>query len=202
MCPLMQTILFYSFSSNLKDTENNLNEVLLNIDHWLNENKLTLNLGKTKSMLISSERRHIDVSNIFVSVFDKEIKGERNLKYLGLVISSNTTWTDHIDHILSGVNKLLGLLRRIKHLLPYSTRILFYNSFILPIFEYVDVVLGDKNNTILMSSLQVLPNKAAEIISDKPFHSSDIDALNSLGWLNLEQRRRLPRCLQVKSNLP
>ena len=93
---------------------------------------------------------------IFVSIFDKEIESERNLKYLGLIISSNFTWTDHIDHISSRINKLLGLFRRVKHLLHYSTRILFYNSFILSIFHYVDVVWGAKNNTILKSNLQVL----------------------------------------------
>ena len=130
----------YYFSSNLKGIENYLNEDLLNIAHWLNENKLTLNLDKIKCMLIASERKHVNVSNISVSVFDKEIKGERNLKYLGLIISFNFTWMDHIDHISSRINKLLGLLLGIKHLLLHSTAILFYNSFIFPIFDYDNVV--------------------------------------------------------------
>ena len=110
----------YCFSSNLKDIESNLNEY-----------KITLNLGKTKSMLTASECKHINASNISVFVFDKEIKGKRNLKYLGLIISSSFTQMDHIDHASCRINKLLGLLHRIKYLLCYSKCILFCNIVIL-----------------------------------------------------------------------
>jgi len=34
----------------------------------------------------------------------------------------------------------------------------------MPLFEYADLVWGDKHNVTLMSSLQVLQNKAAKII--------------------------------------
>jgi hypothetical protein len=72
-------------------------------------------------------------------------------------------------------------------------RILFYNSLVLPIFDYADVIWGDKNNTVLMNNLQILQNKAAKIVLDRPFFSSAADALNTLGWTTLEQRQR--RCL-------
>ena len=48
-----------------------------------------------------------------------------------------------------------------------------------------------------MSKLKVVQNKAAQIILNEPFHSSATDVLNSLVWLNLEQRRRLHRCIYV-----
>jgi len=54
------------------------------------------------------------------------------------------------------INQRLGLLKRIKHLLPFELRILFYKSLVMPLFEYADLVWGDKNNVTLMSSLQVL----------------------------------------------
>ena len=62
------------------------------------------------------------------------------------------------------VNQRLGLLKRIKHLLPFKTRLLYYNSIIMPLFDYADLVYGDKHNSslIYMSSLQILQNKAAK----------------------------------------
>lgn len=45
--------------------------------------------------------------------------------------------------------------------------------------------------------LQVLQNKAAKLVLDKPLYSSATDALNQLGWLNLKQRRHFHRCLYV-----
>ncbi|CAH3140614.1 unnamed protein product [Pocillopora meandrina] len=46
-------------------------------------------------------------------------------------------------------------------------------------------------------NLQVLQNKAAKLVLDKPLYSSATDALNQLGWLNLKQRRHFHRCLYV-----
>ena len=80
----------------------------------------------------------------------------------------------------SKVNQRLGLLRRIKHLLPFTARLLFYNSLVLPISDYADLVWGDKNNVTLMNDLQVLQNKATKIILDRPLYSSAIDALVTL----------------------
>ena len=54
---------------------------------------------------------------------------------------------------------------------------------------------GDKDNAVLMNNLQVLQNKAAKLVLDKPLYSSVTDALNQLGWLNinLKQRRHFHR---------
>ena len=95
------------------------------------------------------------------------------------------------------INKRLGLLKRIKHLLPRFARLLYYNSLVLPLFDYGDIIWGDKNNSTLMQSLQILQNKAAKIILDRPVHSSATDALQTLNWLNLSKRRLYHRCLYV-----
>ena len=46
-----------------------------------------------------------------------------------------------------------------------------------------------------MNNLQVLQNKAAKLVLDKPLYSSATDALNQLGWLNinLKQHRHFYR---------
>ena len=41
----------------------------------------------------------------------------------------------------------------------------------------------------LMKNLQVLQNKAVELILDRPFYSSATETLSQLGWISLEQRR-------------
>ena len=101
------------------------------------------------------------------------------------MLSTNFTLNDHIEYISSKINKNLGLLRRIKHLLPHETRLLYYNSLILLIFDYADLTWGDKDDIVLMNDLQILQNKAAKIILDRPLHSSASNALSTLGWLNL-----------------
>ena len=78
------------------------------------------------------------------------------------------------------INQRLGLLERIKSLLSRNARILFFNSLILPLIMPT-LFGGDKDNTVLMNNLQLLQNKAAKTILDRPFHSSAADALEALG---------------------
>ena len=102
-----------------------------------------------------------------------------------------------MQHAISKVNHRLGLLRRIKYLLPYNARLLYYKSLVLPILDYADMVWGDKDNAVLMNHLRVLQNKVAKIVLDKLLYSSTTDALNQLGWLNLKQHRHFHHCLYV-----
>ena len=60
-----------------------------------------------------------------------------------LRIFNRFSWTDHIDYICRKISKKLGLLGRIKSCLPLSARIMFFNSFILPLFDYGDIIWGN-----------------------------------------------------------
>ena len=62
----------------------------------------------------------------------------------------------------------------------------------LPIFDYADLVWGDKDNVSIMNELQILQTKAAKLIL---VHSSSTDALTVLRCLNLEERRKCHRCI-------
>ena len=48
-----------------------------------------------------------------------------------------------------------------------------------------------------MDKLQIMQNKAAKIILDKLLHSSSSEALITLNWVTLEQRRFYHRCLFI-----
>ena len=110
------------------------------------------------------------------------------------MLASDFTWSDYVEYVISKVNQRLGLLSSIKHLLPLNARKLFFNSLVLPVFDYADLVWGEKT---LMNDPQVLQNKAAKIILNRPLYSSATDAVETLKWLNLEQRRFYHPCTYV-----
>ena len=62
----------------------------------------------------------------------------------------------------------------------FRARILFHKSLVVPLFEYADLVWGDKYNVTLMSSLQVLQNNEAKIMLDQPLYSPMLLALATL----------------------
>ena len=68
---------------------------------------------------------------------------------------------------------------------------------VIPILEYASIVWGDKNNKVLMDSIQVLQNKAAKLVLDRATHSSSTQALLDLNWMNLSTRRLMQRCFYM-----
>ena len=81
--------------------------------------------GSSKHILLSNSRlRRID--SIVISADGKQLKEAQCFPYLGLIISQNLTWEDHIEHMRNKINKKLGLLRRIKSCLPLSAMITFF----------------------------------------------------------------------------
>ena len=81
--------------------ESALNEDLLAIANWLNDNKLTLNVNKTKSMLIGSDFKIRKFNSISVFILNNEVEGVESFKYLGVVLSSNFTWSEHVEYMIS-----------------------------------------------------------------------------------------------------
>ena len=99
------------------------------------------------------------------------------------------------DNIQSKTAKRLGVLKRIKHLLPVYARRIHVSTMVIPILEYASIVWGHKNNKALMDSIQVLQNKAAKLVMDRAMLSSSTQALLDLNWMNLSTRRIMQRCL-------
>lgn len=87
------------------------------------------------------------------------------------------TWQDHVSSVVNKVNQRLGVLRRVKQMLPLQSHLTLYYSLILPLFDYGDIVWGNKNNSTLMENLQILQNKAAKIILDRQPRDSASEAL-------------------------
>ena len=174
------TVIYFS-SNNACDLENKLNSDLKHLCRWFNDNLLTLNVSKCKFVIYGSSSKVAKFDNVSITVNDSILDRIDSFKYLGVTIQQNLTWSEHIDNISKKFNQHLGLIRRIKFLLPKQARLTLYNSLVLPLLDYSDIVWGDKNS-ILMNNLQVLQHNAARLILDLPRHSSATEALETLEW--------------------
>ena len=113
------------------------------------------------------------------------------------------TWSDNEEYVISKVNQRLGLLRSIKHLLPLNTLKLFYNSLVLSVFDYADLVWGDKNNVSLTNDLQILQNKAAKIpLATKDLGKQRVCCHSLKDWNNLNKAtRNVPDIVNLKLSI-
>ena len=125
-------------SDSLPTLESSLQLSLVLANLWLKRNGLKLNSSKTKSMLIHSNRK--SSSEIKLKIDGIEVEQVRCFKFLGVLVNDTLTWSDHVNLVCTKVTQSLSLLRRLSWFLPQSLLLLYLKSYILPSFDYCDVV--------------------------------------------------------------
>ncbi len=110
---------------------------------------------------------------------------------IGVINILSTDIRSFIMYVLhSKVSKVIGVLRRLKSLLPLSALVLIYNSLIQPHFDYCSVI-WDNLAGGLGQKLQRMQNRAARIITGSDYYTRSSEILRSLNWINLEDRRAI-----------
>ena len=143
--PRDSTVLFaddttiYIVSDSLPTIQSSLQLCLNLANLWLQRNGLKINTAKTKSMLIHSSRKVVD-DNLSLRIDDRSVEHVRSFKFLGVVVNDTLTWADHIDMVCKKVSRSLNLLCRLSWFLPQPLLLLYLKSYILPHFDYCDVV--------------------------------------------------------------
>ena len=110
------------------------------INNWIKGNYLTFKVSKCKYMLISCRRQyHCDPPKLLLDNFSLE--RVEYFKYLGILLNSDLSWSNHITSICTKAHKLLGLLycRFYKHAEP-SALFQLYLSLVRPHLEYASDV--------------------------------------------------------------
>ena len=120
--------------------EHRLNCDMNLIQSWLPANKLTLNVKKTKFMLIGSQFK-LSQTNSDFTVKDNYSPLERVIKHksLGVQIDESLNWCPHITgHTISKeIFTGLAILKRVSHFIPFNTRVNMYNALVMPYFTVV-----------------------------------------------------------------
>ena len=111
------------------------------------------------------------------------------------------SWSKHIDTICTKINQRIGMINRIRHLLPLHAKLTLYNCLIIPLFDYGDTGWGEKNNDTLLGQLQVLQNKAAKVLLNLPPRSSSTEALDHLDLKTLLKIQHFLRCVMMQKYL-
>ena len=136
----LKTILFADDTTlslngaNHQDLTTDINSELIKIKDWTQANRLSLNLKKTYALTITN-RRHDTVAQSIV-MNDKVVKPVHQTKLLGITLDSNITFEEHIHNIGNKISKSIGIIYKIKSLVPKSVLMNLYYSFVYPYLIY------------------------------------------------------------------
>lgn len=100
---------------------------------WLIANVLSLNVMKSNFLFFSNED-HIDVPN--VEILGKGLARKKSVKYLGILIDDKLSWDVHIKSVTSKILQGIGVLKRLKSVLPYKSLLSIYYSLIQSHIQY------------------------------------------------------------------
>ena len=116
-----------------------LQDDISTIDKWVQQNHLTFNSAKCKYMVISRKRRPTYPGVLYLG--DAPLEQVQCFKYLGVILASNLSFSQHIDSVCSKARKVLGLLyRRFYNNASKDTLLQLYLSLVRPHLEYASPV--------------------------------------------------------------
>ena len=123
------------------------NTELINISEWFKANKLSLNL-KTKTGYIVFGKGKKYSKNV-LPIDDTVITRVVSTKFVGVIISEDLKWKEHTNVVSNKVSKSIGVLNKIKYVLPVSVLSILYCTLILPCYQYCNIVCASDYPTNL-----------------------------------------------------
>ena len=155
----------YTSGHNVDEIQQSLQTNLNAVTTWCEDNRMVINTAKTKCMLTTTKQRrhHLRNNQLAITLNDQELQQVKQHKVIGVVVDGNLQWCERVNGVFKKVSLTLALFRRIKHLLPKWSKIMFYNAYIMPHLDYCVTVCGDCSD---LNKLVKLQKQAARIVLD------------------------------------
>ena len=167
---------------------------------WMDKNKLSLNVSKTKCMFFGSTARYSNCTLIPMEYREQAVEHVNNFKYLGIHLDNCLKFTHHVDYVKRKVFVKMKSLARIRKFVNMGLALQLYNSLILPHFDYGYIVYAPMSNKCA-NTLWVLQNGCLRVCL-LVGRESDIQTLHAVtNTLLLDTRRKQHGCNLVYKGL-
>ena len=158
---------------------NIVNNELINVCDWFKANRLQMNADKTKYMIFRTHNKSRLLHSV-LKIDDETIDQVESTNFLGVIIDDKLTWTKHVNSIHGKISMSIGVMRKLRSILPLNTLFMLYNAFVLPYLDYCSLVWSGTSSGNLQR-LNVLQKKAIRICSN---------AISSSSYFRTGRRRK------------
>ena len=103
------------------------------------------------------------------------------MKYLGVLIDDNLSWKHHINYISTKISKGIGIIARLRHLVPRTTLLNIYRSLIEPYISY-GLVAWEQAAKVHLNKIVILQKRVFRLMyfSDYTSHSAPLFACSGI----------------------
>ena len=168
--------------------EQKVNELLT----YMAINRLAANDDKTKILVMKHGRTENELT---FKIGDAEVKESSNEKLLGVYVSNNLSWTDHIEKLEDDLSFRLYTLRKLEQILPKSLLKKVADGIFVSLIRYglgifcpIRTSTTDPNPTCI-NGIKVLFNDVLRLLCNtkRKQHTSIESMLEQVGWLSINQ---------------
>lgn len=169
--------------------EQTLSTELLNVSSWMSDNRLSLHVGKTESILFGSKIRLKKASAFNIFLGDTELVAKETVSYLGCMLDNNLSGTSQAQKVITKVNQRVRFMARISKFLDTKTLVILAGALIQPYYDYACSSWYDGLTVNLKHRLQASQNKLVRLILDLPTRTHlEPYHFVKVGWLKVEDR--------------
>ena len=111
-------------------TTKEINLEITKITDWLKLTKLSINIKKSKFMVFHMPQKQVNLPKIKIENIEVECADE--FIFSGLIIHKHLKWDSHITKIATKIRNIIGIIYRIKHMVPLNILLTIYNALIKP----------------------------------------------------------------------
>jgi len=159
-----------------------------NLAQWSDANRMIVNHNKTKEMILGRPKNH---SPPTLTIEGRPIECVSSFKLLGVQISNDLCWENHVQAICTKANSKLYFLKMLKRAgLSTGDLVCFYTTVIRPVLEYASVVWHHGLTQAQADRLEALQKRALRIIYGQVLFGMPYQfMLIYAGIISLSQRR-------------
>ena len=129
-------------SANRDLLKNNITSELQKVHIWTNANTITVNPQKTMTLIIPP--KITDPSpDIDIQFLNSSISANDQIKYLGITIDSKLNFEEHISIVAKKISRSLGVMCKLRNVLPPKALLVLYYSMIHPHLLYGITIWGN-----------------------------------------------------------
>ena len=154
-----------------------INRELEKIQQWLNVNKLSLNIEKSKFMIFSMPKKKIDIPKLKLA--GTEIESVEHFNFIGITVDKHRG--ANTNRLICKMSKTTGILNRLKQFLPQQILKIIYASLILCYINY-----GIMAWVYNLNRAYIMQKRALRIITCSKYNVHTMPILKDLNLLKIE----------------
>ena len=149
------------FISN--DDESQYRDQIVGLVNWCNENNLSLNVSKTKEMIIDFRRNKTPLLPLMIN--GESVEQVNIFKFLGTHVSNDLKWCTNTDEILKKARQRLYFLRKLQlYGVNKDILISFYRAIIESVLTSSITVWFSRSTQVEQNKLNSIVRRAEKII--------------------------------------